>query len=159
MAVRNPQWYFSIGLPEGIDKTTRVEIAAAAIKHIIERSQSGKDARNRTFEKYTKAYAKKKGVSRTAVDLTLEDKMLKAMRLIKERKNELQIGYRKNSKDNAKCEGNILGTYGQQKPVQRRRNFLGMTQKEIVALVKRYAPEMTAQEIRDAQTNPTVAAT
>lgn len=157
MGVQNSQWHFFIGLPEGIDHQTRLEIAEAAINHIIDRTKNKKNIWNRRFIKYTKQYAKRKGVGRTSVDLTFDDKMLNAMKLIQERRSKLKIGYRKNSKENAKCEGNMLGTYGKPSPVTSPRKFLGMTQKEIVALVKRFAPEYTNQEIIGAQTDTTIA--
>lgn len=159
MGVQNPQWHFFIGLPDGIDRQTRLEIAEAAIDHIIDRTKNKKNIWNRRFIRYTKEYAKRKGVARGSVDLTFDDKMLNAMKLIQERKNRLKIGYRKSSKENAKAEGNMLGTYGNPSPVTSPRKFLGMTKKEIVALVKSYAPEFTRTEILNAQTDPNIATT
>jgi len=166
MGVRNEQWHFFIGLPTNpkkpkIDGDTKDIIAVAAIDLVVSKSKDGKDAMNRKFVKYTAAYAKKKGVPRSQVDLTFEDKMLNAIKLIKERgqQNRLKIGFRKNSKENAKAEGNILGTYGHDTPVQKPRHFLGLTKKEIIAIVKAFAPEYSRAEILGAQTNPNIATT
>jgi hypothetical protein len=47
-----------------------------AVDKIVERTSSGKDVNGGKFEKYSKAYAEKKGVSRGSVDLILEGTML-----------------------------------------------------------------------------------
>jgi len=159
MAVQNKQWHFNVGLPDGVDADTRVRIAADAIATVVSRTKSKKNIWGRKFVRYTKAYAKRKGVGRTSVNLTLSNDMLTSIRLLNRRKNNLKIGFVAGSKENAKAEGNMLGTYGKPTPVQSPRKFLGMTSKEIVALVKRHAPEFTRSEILDAQTNPTIATT
>lgn len=104
------------------------------IKEIIDRSQSGIDREGRRFPAYTKLYEKFKGQKN--VDLTLNDEMLAAIRLLNHSNGEITIGFERGSRENGKAEGNILGTYGQPKPIPgKARDFLGLPNKVLKDLV------------------------
>lgn len=49
-----------------------------AVDNIVKRTTSGKDIDGSKFTKYSKEYAKKKGVPRSSVDLVLEGDMLRS---------------------------------------------------------------------------------
>jgi hypothetical protein len=98
-------------------------VAQAAIDRIIERTQSGQDADGNRFEPYTEAYAKKKGVSRNAVDMTLFGDMLENLEIIDETPQTVTLGF-SDSLQNAKAFNHITGD------TVTPRNFLGAVKKE-----------------------------
>ena len=121
-----------IEIPEHLNSTERFELASEIIEFIKNRTQSGKNVRNRPFPKYSKSYFKS-----GTVDLTLSEDMLSDMRLISHNKGSLLIGYENGTKSNGKAEGNALGTYGQPSPIPgKARPFLGITQKDLRLLVR-----------------------
>lgn len=67
--------------------------AEAAIETIKQRTLNNKDVNGNKFEKYSKEYAAKKGVSRSSVDLFLEGDMLDSLNRVKsgERVSEVKI--------------------------------------------------------------------
>lgn len=130
---------FSVDIPKDLKPTDRQLIAQEIIDHIIERTQDGKDANGRKFKKYTKEYAKEKGVGVNDVDLTLSSEMLESIKLISERSGKLIIGFENGSLENAKADGNIRGTYG--KPTEdpsKARPFLGISKKDLKEIVSNY---------------------
>jgi len=63
---------------EPTDKEKK-EFVDRALQVMVERTQSGKDIDKRKFTKYSKAYAKAKGVGRGDVNMTLTQHMLESI--------------------------------------------------------------------------------
>ena len=127
---------FDIELPPGLNKTQRDAIADAVIEHIRQRSEAGIANNGSKFPRYSKEYTesvdfKIGGKKKNKVDLTLSGDMLAALQVIKDRRDRLTIGYKKDTEEADKAEGNQLGTYGQPTPIKgKARPFLGFVGKE-----------------------------
>lgn len=132
-----------IDIPSGLTPQEREVLADEIITHITERSQAGTGFRQATgrefsFPEYTKAYAKRKGVSRGAVDLTLDADMLAAIELLSHSQGSLLIGFERGTEENAKADGNTRGTYGKSRPIPgKARPFLGLKKGVLNELVKK----------------------
>lgn len=130
--------HFTVNVPKTLKPRRQIALAKDIIKHIRERSQKNKDMEGKTFPQYSKVYAKKKGTSRGNVNLILDDKMLKAMKLLEKKPGKLDIGYDNGSKENAKADGNHRGTYGRRSPISgKARKFVGVSDKVLKQLVKK----------------------
>ena len=123
----------SINIPKEFKPKQRENIAGRIIDHITERTvKSGKDKNGKRFVRYTKEYAKKKGVGRGTVDLVDTFEMMTSIQLLSERSGKLIIGFEKGSKVNGKADGNIRGTYGRKSPLPgKARDFLGINLKQL----------------------------
>jgi len=128
--------YFEVSIPKDYTPEERRAIAAEIIDYVISRTESGLDKGNRKFQKYSKAYAKEKG--QTNVDLKLSEEMLFEMSLLKTPNGLIRIGYNGDSDVVGKVEGNVLGTYGNDRPVTKGRNFLGITKSDLRTILKDY---------------------
>jgi hypothetical protein len=132
-----------IPIPKGLTPEQREVVADEIIAHITERTQAGQGFRESTgrqftFPGYTKEYAKRKGVSRGSVDLTLDADMLAAIELLSHSPDSLLIGYERGSEENAKADGNARGTYGRQSPIRgKARPFLGLQRQVLNEIVRR----------------------
>lgn len=109
----------------------REGLAEMVISYIQERSAAGFDKNGNRFQRYSKEYAKFKGVGRGDVDLVLNGDMLMSLSLTNHGTGFIEIGYKDDDENAGKAEGNILGTYGQPQPVTKPRNFLGIDPAEI----------------------------
>ena len=126
-------------IPKSIKPADRELIAAEIIDFIIDRSKQGLNENGRKFPRYSEEYAKRKGTSRSNVDLTLDDEMLRSMQLISHRSGELLIGYERGSDQNAKADGNIRGTYGRSNPIPgKARPFLGVSQTQLRRIIREF---------------------
>lgn len=136
-------------IPDNLKPNQREELADLVIEHIYERTTAeNKDKNGRKFPNYSKSYIKSldfanAGKSQSKVDLQLSGDMLAAMQLLNHRKGELTIGFERGSQENAKAEGNILGSYGGEPKASRARDFLGIEPKKLRELVK-YVKEQDA---------------
>lgn len=129
--------YFELSIPSDYSPEERRAIAAEIIDYVITRTENGKDANGRGFKKYSETYAKEKG--QTNIDLTFSGDMLSEMRLLKENKGNIRIGYSDEYEGLAKLEGNVLGTYGDENRRNKKpRNFLGITQKDLKSILSKY---------------------
>jgi len=126
------QQKFRFQVPKDFGVGEREEFADTVIDFIVARTQAGQDKSNSKFKKYTKAYAKKKGVSRGSVDLTLQGDMLDAMKLLTHRSGSITIGYDKGTLQNAKAEGNQK-VHG--------RKFLGVNESDLIDLIDLFEDE------------------
>ena len=61
------------------DKRIMAVLGKVAIYYIIQRTGEGKDVDGKKFEPYSKEYARRKGVSRSNVDLAVSRKMIGAI--------------------------------------------------------------------------------
>lgn len=117
------------------------------IEHIYDRTNRGLDKKGNPFPGYSKDYIKSldfknAGKSKGRVDLQLSGDMLAAMKLINHKNGKLTIGFERGSEENAKAEGNILGTYGQQSPIKgKKRDFLGIEDKKLRELINYVSEE------------------
>jgi hypothetical protein len=132
-----------IPFPESIkNKRDRLDIADAIVTHIVGRTMAGFDKNNEEFEKYSDKYAESKGVGVNEVDLLLSGEMLDELKALKVSKDGVEIGYSGSSELIGKVEGNILGTYGQPKPIPgKARDFLGIDDQTVDVIISAYQNE------------------
>lgn len=124
-------------------KKARLAIAKEVIDHIIERTRDkGLDKDGKKLAPYSSEYKKslnfKIAGKGNRVDLTLTGEMLDSLKLLNDSKGKITIGYDKDDEINGKVEGNRLGTYGNNKPVTKPRDFLGITKKDLKEIEKQY---------------------
>lgn len=124
-----------VAISPSLKPKDRIAISEAVIEYIQNRTLDGLDKNLEPFIKYTSAYAKHKGVGVNDVDLTFSGDMLLDLKLLSHKSGELTIGFEKGSQSNGKAEGNIKGTYGQPSPVNKGRDFLGVSEFEVEALM------------------------
>ena len=124
-----------VSISPSLKPKDRIAISEAVIEYIKNRTLDGIDKNLEKFPNYTKNYASFKGVSVSDVDLAFSGDMLSDLKLLSHKSGELTIGFEKGSKSNGKAEGNIKGTYGQPKPVQAPRDFLGISDVEVESLM------------------------
>lgn len=122
-------------------------MADDVIEFIKRRTESGtgvRNGRNYSFPGYSKGYVKSldfqnAGKSRGDVNLTLSGDMLAAIELLKDKPGEIVIGFEAGTDENARAEGNQLGTYGTKTPNPRKaRAFLGIADSDLKRLLKAY---------------------
>lgn len=133
-----------IRIPKTLNKEQRELLAGDVIDFIVERTTNGIDKNGKDFPKYTKQYAKKKGVDQRAVDLVYSGEMLLTdeLKKISDRPGEIVIGYDgRKKKLNDKVEGNILGSYGGDPDPKKARDFLGISRKDLMVIVGKYEDE------------------
>lgn len=124
-------------VPKSLTPREREMVAFEVIEFITERSKLGKDQNGKNFPRYTKEYAKAKGTSRSNVDLTLRDEMLRAIDLLNHKSGSILIGFENGTKENAKADGNIRGTYGKPSPIPgKARPFLGISQRQLTRIIR-----------------------
>lgn len=128
--------YFEIELDKSYGPSDREAIAQEIIDEIITRTENGLDADNKRFIGYSKSYAKEKGQSN--VDLTFSGEMLAEIRLLQNKSGKIRIGFDKSYDGIGKVEGNVLGTYGNDKPINKGRNFLGITDSDLRSILNNY---------------------
>jgi hypothetical protein len=135
------QQYFEIEIPEHLKPDQRLELADLIIERIVDRTQSGIDRFGRDFPGYSKEYIKSLDFSNAGkragrVDLQLSGDMLAAIELLNHKRGVLKIGFQRGTEENAKAEGNILGTYGRPEPIRgKKRDFLGITKSELKSIL------------------------
>lgn len=122
-----------------------MELADLVIEHIVDRTQRGLDKEGSKFPKYSKSYIKSldfknAGKSASRVDLQLSGDMLAAIKLLRQKKGEIVVGFERGTLENDKAEGNILGSYGGNPNPSKARDFLGIEDKKLRELV-RYVKE------------------
>lgn len=129
-------------------KTARLAIAKEVIDHIIERTrEKNLDKDGKKLPAYSSTYKKSlnfkiAGKNGNRVDLTLTGEMMDSLELLNDSKGKITIGYDAGNKElNGKVEGNRLGTYGQDKPVAKPRDFLGIQSKELKKIEEDYLDE------------------
>jgi hypothetical protein len=124
-----------VNIDTSLKPKERIALSDAIIAYIQNRTMDGLDKNLEKFEKYKASYAAFKGVDAENVDLVMSGSMLGDLKLLSHSNGSLSIGFDKGSESNGKAEGNIKGTYGQPKPVQKPRDFLGISKEELDALI------------------------
>jgi hypothetical protein len=138
------QQKFKVKVSKKYNPSERVALGVEIIDHIIERSKSGKDKKNRDMPAYSKEYKesfdfKLAGKSKK-VNLTLSGEMLNALTVLDNKAGEITIGIPKDDTfNNAKAEGNIKGTYGQKKAIAgKKRDFMGISRSDLKDITGKY---------------------
>jgi len=135
----------AITIPKAYGPQEREAIAIDVIDLITKRTKKGLDKTGDTFPSYSESYKKSldfkiaKGGGKP--NLTLSGDMLSAMELLNHASGKILIGYENGTTENAKADGNIRGTYGQSSPIKGgkyARDFLGISKKELDAILKKY---------------------
>lgn len=134
---------FTAKIPRGYSQSKKEAIANAILNGVVLRTKSGIDVNGNEFVKYTKAYADKKGVGRGDVDLTWTGSMLDSLKVLKIGPDYIDIGYDGRTKDAKKAEGNILGSYGRTPDAEKARDFLGMNESELNAILQSFPQDDT----------------
>ena len=125
-----------IAIPRSIKPKDRVKIANIVLEHIISRTVSGLDRRNKKFPNYEINYANYKGVGKSDVDLVLSGEMLEELTLVSHKEGEIVIGYKNPSDElSGKVEGNRIGSYGGEPNKAKARDFLGIPKSELEILI------------------------
>ena len=133
----------------------REAIAIEVIDKIIARTKAGKDKNGNPFAPYTKEYKEsinfKIGGKSSRVDLTLSGDMLDSLEIIRNAPI-MEIGYSSGNPERGKAEGNILGTYGQPKQTAPKRDFLGIQERELESILRKYPPKSDRADQRARET-------
>lgn len=146
-----------IEIPEELSSSERASLADDIIEYMRNRTEAGYDKNDKKFPGYSASYAggyvwkggkrvkvkpsfefRVAGKKKEPVNLTLLGDMLQSIELVKDKPGELLIGFT-DKEENAKAEGNILGTYGQKRPIPgKARDFLGIDPEKVDELVEQY---------------------
>lgn len=146
--------YFTVPISKKYSEDERSAIAQDIIDFVVSRTKKGIDkdggklpaySGQKKKGKYSQPYVdstnfKAAGKSASKLNLTLSGDMLAAMRELtnKSTSGKLAIGYSKSDPEAGRVEGNVLGTYGKSKPVTEGRDFLGISQKDLDRILKKY---------------------
>lgn len=130
----------AIDIPPDLRPAQRNELADLVIEHIVDRTQRGLDKDGRRFKPYSESYVKSldfrnAGKSRSRVDLQLSGDMLAAIEALSVRPGKITIGFENGTEENAKAEGNRLGSYGGDPDPKKARDFLGIQRKKLLELI------------------------
>lgn len=131
-------------IPRELGPAERERIGIELRNRMQERANQGlgvnaDGTRSKKFPGYSEQYEtfkKKSGRSTDPVNLIFNGDMLAEMNLISHRPGSVLIGFENGSKENAKAEGNILGSYGRSPNPAKARNFLGLPAAEIKRIIK-----------------------
>lgn len=134
---------FTVDL-SGYSPAEREAIAGDIIRQIQKRTKQGVDKNGDRFPAYTRAYKNSQGFKiagkGSKVDLVLSGDMLDSIEILRNAP-KVEIGFERGSTENAKADGNIRGTYGQQSPIdggKYARDFLGLTKAELKSILSKY---------------------
>jgi hypothetical protein len=145
-----------VEIPEELQKSERISLADDIIEYMRNRTEKGYDKNDNPFPDYSPYYAggyvtkngkkvkvqpsfefRVAGKKKHPVNLTLLGDMLQAIELVKESEGQLVIGYT-DKEENAKAEGNILGSYGKKPNKKKARDFLGIDPDKVDQLAEQY---------------------
>lgn len=132
--------FVEIFIGPGYTESQKKRIAADMIEIMVSEAMDGRGfnpatKRRKRFPKYADTYFK----SGDPVDLTLQGDMLDAIQLLETTDESLIIGFENGTKQNAKADGNIRGTYGRPRPIPgKARPFLGVTISEASEVLENY---------------------
>ena len=140
---RNKETKLTVDVPEELSASERAEVAEKVIAFIQNRTKHGWNVYGRDWPgragEYSASYAKAKGVSTDGpVDLSDSHDMLDGIQYFPglSPPGQITVGYKSGSKLERKAEGNILGTYGRDSPIQgKARPFLDILQKDLRKII------------------------
>jgi hypothetical protein len=132
-----------IELPKELGPAARERIGIELRNRMQERANNGLGVRadgkgSKAFPDYSDSYKKfkgKSGRSTSPVNLIFDGDMLAELNLISHKPGSVLIGFENGSEQNAKAEGNILGSYGRSPNPAKARNFLGLPVGEIKRII------------------------
>jgi hypothetical protein len=139
-----------IPLGERFDSIEIDNIGKDIIEYIKRRTEDGigiketsRGLMRYSFPKYSEAYIKSldfkiAGKNPKSVDLTLSGDMLAALEVLDATSSSITIGYEAGSEENARAEGNQLGSYGGDPKPKKARKFLGLTKGEVEEILRGY---------------------
>jgi hypothetical protein len=136
-------------IPEEYTPSEREDFGVLVADYIRERTAKGvgvRDGSTYKFPGYSPSYVKSldfkiAGKSKGQVNLELSGDMLAELDVLRTKPGEVVVGFEKGTEANDKAEGNILGSYGGDPNPKRARNFLGLTARELEALVRKFERE------------------
>lgn len=133
----------TLELPKDLDPATREAVAADVIEHIRQRTVKGVDKNGSKFPKYSETYInsmafKLAGKSKNRIDLTLSGDMLEALTVLSHKPGKVTIGFEKGTEENARADGNIRGAYGGSPDPNKARDFLGIDEAALDAIVRKH---------------------
>jgi len=149
-----------INLSKGYSLQERKAIAQDFIDYIVDRTRKGKGKGGKDWRKgskknpgpgrysesYKKSFEFKAKTSKGKVTLELFGDMLSSIEKLPSGSSEVIVGVPKGDADNAKAEGNILGSYGGKPNKKKARPFLDMTKSEINKILRPYRNKKTTEE-------------
>lgn len=145
----------AIQIPPEYTEREKIAIAQDIIDFIVKRTEEGKNKDNRNFPKYSAEYVKSldfknAGKSKGNVNLKLSGDMLAALKVLEVKRSKVIIGFDNGTPENGKADGNIRGTYGNASSTGKKRDFLGITMKDLTNEILRRYPldEDTKRERR-----------
>jgi len=148
-----------ITLPKKLKPKQRLAVATEVIDYIVKRTRElNRDKDGKKFAgSYSKEYKKSldyknagKPKSGRPINLTLSSEMLDSLKLLDHKSNKITIGYDSgNSKLNGKVEGNRKGTYGNKKQVAPKRDFLGISGKQLTKILSKHKSVEESQDVLD----------
>jgi hypothetical protein len=133
-----------IKIPKEYGPAERKAIAIEVLDFIRQRTKKkSEDKDGNKFQGYSSEYKKsldfKNAGKSSKVNLTLSGEMLAEMDLISHKNGSLLLGFDRFDQDlNGKVEGNRLGTYGNKKKVTKGRDFLGIQNKDLKKVLKKF---------------------
>lgn len=133
---------FDVPLPPGLSREERLAIADDIIEFVKSRTENGRNKNGKPFPEYSREYKKSLdfliGGKTNRVNLTLSGDMLASIQLIRQKKNNLEIGFKAGSSEAERAEGNVRGTYGQKSPISgKARDFLGISKTRAAEIIRR----------------------
>jgi len=154
MTLKKPR--IKIKIPDAYTPAERKAIAIDIIREIVKRTQSGKNIQGDDWpgkaREYTMGYKNsvdfKNAGKGSLVDLTATGDMLAELDVLKTKKGEVEIGYKKGAENYGKAEGNINGTYGRKlsSPTSKARDFLGINFEDKMDILKKYPTAKTKRD-------------
>lgn len=145
-----PRQTFTFRVPLEHDIDTREEIADDVIEFILRRTERGLDKNNKPFKRYSDSYAESKefqiaGKSKNNVNLKLSGDMLTELEIINiQTPGFITIGYQSGEEnDKAAWQRNNL------QPNFPKRDFLGITEKDLKKILDRYSFRLESQKLED----------
>lgn len=148
------------------DKYTSLErkaIARDVIDYLVKRTRKGHGEGDKPWSgkagEYSKSYreslAFRQKSDKSKVNLELSKDMLTAINVLENRPGKLSVGIKLSDPEWSRGKGNILGTYGQKKPIPgKQRPFLNLTKTEIKSILNQYPlkdSEKRAQAVQASQ--------
>lgn len=125
----------------------RKAIARDVVDYLVKRTKQGHGEGNKPWsgkageysESYRESLAFRQKRDKGKVNLTLSSDMLTALNVLKQTPGKIAIGLKMSDPEWGRAKGNILGTYGQNKPIPgKQRPFLNLTKTEIRAILSQY---------------------
>lgn len=157
--------FIRVRIPAAYGESERKAIGQEIIEHIRDRTEQGVDKDGKPFPKYSREYIKSvdfknAGKSAGQVDLRLSGDMMTALQVLDQDDGTLTIGYKNGTAENARADGNIRGTYGQDRGSSKKaRPFLGITKAELGDILEQYPLDerpksrVSAEAVNRAQTS------